>query len=153
MLGDSVYIRSVGHESGPIVLSNSAWNSCPCEALADIHLFGDTPCIPLSCFISDLYYGTANPSTVISGSPTGIFNCCALSDIVALVMQGNIMKATAPVGELDALAYFTSAWTSVLLGLLRAEGGTRGVRLAGTLSSLKDVDLSVVPEFNCGGNR
>ena len=56
-----------------------------------------------------------------------------------------MMKPTAPVAELDALA------TSLrhghqLLSRLRADGGTRGVRLAGTLSFLKDVDLSVVPE-------
>jgi hypothetical protein len=60
-------------------------------------------------------------------------------------MQGNILKATAPVGELDALAS-SLRHGNQLLGLLRAEGGPRGIRLAGTLSSLKDVDLSVVPD-------
>ena len=66
MLGDSVYKGRVGHGSGRSVLPISTWNPCPCEALVDIHLFGGTPCIPLGCFISDLYYGTANPSTVIA---------------------------------------------------------------------------------------
>ena len=63
------------------------------------------------------------------------------------MMQAANVKATSPVEAFDALVPSLRDGGQ-LLEILRCDGGTRGLRLAGTLRSLTAVDLSVAPEMS-----